>query len=170
MRLPALALLAVLCGCVHSPVPVQDMGNGQYSLSASSESGGVEGGRESAVERANAYCGRSGQQPVIASFYDHGTVGVRGSTSTIIFSCAAPRVLHFYDAALGYGAAPRCACRARIVTCRSSAMRPGAPGATPATRLQPLVGIFRTRGCAALYSPAGSNEGTGRSPLPHNIP
>jgi hypothetical protein len=96
MKVPALAVLAVVCGCAHSPVAVQDMGNGQHSLTASSESGGLEGGRESAVERANAYCDRSGQQPVIASFYDHGTVGDQGQhTSTIIFSCAAPRVLHF---------------------------------------------------------------------------
>lgn len=94
MRVPALALLAVLCGCAHSPL--QDMGNGQHSLTASSESGGVEGSRESAVERANAFCDRSGQQPVIASFYDRSAVGAQGEhTSTIIFSCAAPRVLHF---------------------------------------------------------------------------
>lgn len=91
-----MAVLAALCGCAHSPVPVQDMGNGQHSLTATSESGGLEGSRELAVERANAYCERSGQQPVIASFYDHGTVGTQGEhTSTIIFSCAAPRVLHF---------------------------------------------------------------------------
>lgn len=96
MRVLAPALCVVVCGCAHSPEPVQDMGNGQHSLTASSESGGVEGSRESAVERANAYCGRRGQQPVIASFYDHGAVGAQGQhTSTIIFSCAAPRVLHF---------------------------------------------------------------------------
>jgi hypothetical protein len=96
MRLAALAVLTSLCGCAHPAVQVEDMSNGQHSLTATSESGGVEGSREAAVERANAYCDRNGQQPVIASFYDHGPVGAQGQhTSTIIFSCAAPRVLHF---------------------------------------------------------------------------
>ena len=94
--LAAPAVLVLLMGCAHAPVQVQDMGNGQHSLSATSESGGVEGSREAAVERANAYCDRNGQQPVIASFYDHGALGTQGEhTSTIIFACAAPRVLHF---------------------------------------------------------------------------
>lgn len=96
MRVLALAVLALVCGCAHPAVQVQDMSNGQHSLTATSESGGLEGSREAAVERANAYCGQNRQQPVIASFYDRSAVGTQGQrTSTIIFSCAAPRVLQF---------------------------------------------------------------------------
>src|SRR4029077_3650479 len=96
IRVLALAVFALVGGCAHPALQVQDMSNGQHSLSATSASGGLEGGREAAVERANAYCERNGQQPVIASFYDRSTVGAQGQhTSTIIFSCAAPRALHF---------------------------------------------------------------------------
>ncbi len=96
MRVPALAPLALLCACAHPAVQVQDMSNGQHSLTATSASGGVEGGREAAVQGANAYCERHGQEPVIASFYDRSGVGAQGQhTSTIIFSCAAPVVRHF---------------------------------------------------------------------------
>jgi len=96
MRTVAIVLLMLLGACAHPGLRVEDMSNGQHSLTATSPSGGVEGSRETAVQLANAYCDRTHQQPVIASFYDRGGVGPQGEhTSTIIFACAAPAVLHF---------------------------------------------------------------------------
>jgi predicted small secreted protein len=94
MRAAFLATIALLAGCANTTV--QDMSNGQHSLTATAESGGVAGSHEEAVEQANDYCARSGQQAVIGSFYDQAEVGARGEhTSTIIFSCAAARTLRF---------------------------------------------------------------------------
>jgi hypothetical protein len=94
MRAVVLGILALLSGCTHTEV--QDMSNGQHSLTATADSGGVAGSHEEAVEQANGYCARGGQQAVIGAFYDKAAVGVHGEhTSTIIFSCAAPRTLHF---------------------------------------------------------------------------
>lgn len=72
------------------------MSNGQHSLTATADSGGVAGSHEEAVEQANDYCGRNGQQAIIGAFYDKAELGLRGEhTSTVIFSCAAPPALHF---------------------------------------------------------------------------
>ena len=88
------AALVLLAGCTH--LAVQDMDNGQHTLTATADSGGVSGSHEEAVEQANDYCGKNGQQAVIGSFYDRSAPGPKGEhASTIIFSCAAPRVLHF---------------------------------------------------------------------------
>jgi hypothetical protein len=90
------AVVALLVGCASSNVQVQDMGNGQHSLTATAPSGGFAGSHEEAVEQANDYCGRSGQQAVIDGFYDKSALGAEGEhTSSIIFRCAAPRVLRF---------------------------------------------------------------------------
>jgi hypothetical protein len=95
-RAAVLAVFALLVGCTYSKLQVQDMGNGQLSLTATAPSGGFSGSHEEAVEQANDYCGRSGQQPVIDGFYDKSALGPQGEhTSSIIFRCAAPRVLRF---------------------------------------------------------------------------
>ena len=89
-------MLVLLGACAHTTVPVQDLSNGQHSLTATAVSGGTDGSHEEAVEEANDYCRRSGQQAVIGSFYDKAEVGAQGEhTSTIIFSCSAPKTLHF---------------------------------------------------------------------------
>lgn len=90
-----MAVLVLLGGCAHHAA-VEDMANGQHTLTATADSGGVAGSHEAAVERANQYCGRSGQRSVIAAFYDRSQLGARGEhTSTLIFSCAAPQALQF---------------------------------------------------------------------------
>lgn len=89
-------LLSVLAleGCAQQAV--QDMRNGQHSLSATAPSGGFSGSREEAIERANDYCARSGQQAVLDGFYDKPQLGAAGEhTTSLIFSCAAPRKLQF---------------------------------------------------------------------------
>jgi hypothetical protein len=94
MRAAFLGTIALLAGCAHTAV--QAMSNGQHSLTATADSGGVAGSHEEAVEQANEYCARSGQQAVIGAFYDKAELGAGGEhTSTIIFSCAAPRALRF---------------------------------------------------------------------------
>jgi hypothetical protein len=86
--------MAALLGCAQPQV--QDMRNGQHSLSATAPSGGYSGSREAAIERANDYCARSGQQAVIAGFYDKPQLGAAGEhTSSLIFSCAPQRKLQF---------------------------------------------------------------------------
>ena len=91
---PAAVLL--LAGCAHGRPQVQEMGNGQHSLTATASSGGFSGSREEAVERANDFCARTGQQPAIDGFYDKPELGPLGEhTSSIIFRCVAPRTLHF---------------------------------------------------------------------------
>lgn len=95
MKATMLALALLLLGaCAH--VEVQDMGNGRHSLTATADSGGVPGSREEAVEEANDFCARSGQQAVIDGFYDKSGVSPRGEhTSSVLFRCAAPQALHF---------------------------------------------------------------------------
>jgi len=94
MRARVLTALLLLSGCAHDAV--HDMDNGQHTLTATGASGGVQGSHEAAFERANEFCDRSGQQAVIGAFYDKAEIGPRGEhTSTIIFSCATPRTLHF---------------------------------------------------------------------------
>jgi hypothetical protein len=89
----AVGLLA-LTGCTHPDV--HHMANGQHWLSAVAPSGGFAGSREEGVERANAYCMKSGQQAVIDGFYDKSAMGPLGEhISSVIFTCAAPRPLHF---------------------------------------------------------------------------
>jgi hypothetical protein len=81
-------------GCAH--IDVQDMGSGQHSLTAVSASGGFYGSHEEAVERANDFCRRSGQQAVIDGFFDKSASGPNGEhTSSVIFNCAAPQHLQF---------------------------------------------------------------------------
>lgn len=96
MHIRAVTLLAAvaLAGCAHPSV--QDMRNGQHSLTATAPSGGFSGSREEAIERANAYCARSGQQAVLEGFYDKPQLGAAGEhSSSLIFSCAGPQRLHF---------------------------------------------------------------------------
>lgn len=90
------AAILLLAGCAHGHLQVQDMGNGQHSLTATAPSGGFSGSHEEAVERANEFCARTGQQPAIDGFYDKPELGPLGEhTSSIIFRCVAPRTLHF---------------------------------------------------------------------------
>jgi len=87
----ALAATMLLAGCAHQP-PVQDMGSGQHSLTASSSTAGYYGSREEAVEQANDYCGKSGQRAVTAGFFDKAEIGPHGEhTTSIIFTCAPPK-------------------------------------------------------------------------------
>jgi uncharacterized protein YcfJ len=90
-----LAAASLLGGCAHHDV--QDMGHGQHSLTAVSEfGGGYAGSHEEAIQQANSFCGKSGQQAVIGGFYDKSGLGPLGEHySTIIFNCAAPPTLHF---------------------------------------------------------------------------
>jgi uncharacterized protein YcfJ len=91
--LAAAALL--LSGCAHNDV--QDMGHGQHSLTAASAfGGGYAGSHEEAIQEANSFCSRSGQQAVIGGFYDKSGLGPLGEHySTIIFNCAPLTKLHF---------------------------------------------------------------------------
>lgn len=94
MKAVLATVVALLAGCTHAPV--QDMSNGQHSLSATAPSGGFDGSREEAIEAANDFCQRSGQQAVIDGFYDKSALGPLGEhTSSIIFRCAPPHTLHF---------------------------------------------------------------------------
>jgi hypothetical protein len=87
-------IVALLAGCTH--VQVQNMGNGQHSLSATAPSGGFDGSHEQAIEDANDFCHNSGQEAVIDGFYDKSALGPLGEhTSTIIFRCGPPHTLHF---------------------------------------------------------------------------
>jgi len=89
-----LCSMLLLAACAH--LDVLDMGNGRHSLTAVSPSGGYAGSHEEAVERANEFCGRSRQGAVIEGFEDKPGVGPLGEhTSSIVFSCAAPKELHF---------------------------------------------------------------------------
>jgi hypothetical protein len=86
--------LVLLGACAHPAVV--DMANGQHTLTVTADSGGVGGSHEAAIEAANEFCDHSGRQPVIASFYDKAELGPQGEhTSTLIFSCGAPRALRF---------------------------------------------------------------------------
>jgi hypothetical protein len=94
MRAAILFGVLLLSGCAH--LDVADMGNGQHALTAVSSSGGYAGSHEEAVERANEYCGKSRQTALIEGFDDKPGVGPLGEhTSSVVFTCAAPRKLHF---------------------------------------------------------------------------
>lgn len=93
MRAALLLLTLLLFGCAHTNV--LDMGNGRYSLNASSPSGGFYGSHEQAVQLANDFCGKSVQQTLIDGFYDKAEIGPDGEhTSSIFFRCAAPKASH----------------------------------------------------------------------------
>jgi len=75
---------------------VQELGNGQHSLTATAPSGGFDGSREEAIEQADDFCRQSGQQTIIDGFYDKSALGPLGEhTSSIIFRCGPPHTLHF---------------------------------------------------------------------------
>lgn len=80
----------LLTACEHQP-PVQEMSNGQFSLTATSSSGGYHGSRAVAVQKANTYCERSGRRATTANLDDKTELGPNGEHSTtIIFTCAVP--------------------------------------------------------------------------------
>lgn len=86
--------VALMVGCAH--VAVRDLGEGQHALTAVAPSGGYAGSHEEAVEEANAFCSQSRRTAVIERFEDSPTLGPLGEhTSTAVFTCAAPAVLHF---------------------------------------------------------------------------
>jgi len=90
-----LAGALLLAGCAHHDV--QDMGHGRHSLTADSAfGGGYAGSHEEAIQQANRFCAKSGQQAVIDGFYDKSAPGPLGEHySTIIFNCAPTPTLHF---------------------------------------------------------------------------
>jgi hypothetical protein len=86
--------VSLLLACTHPAV--RDLGNGRHSLTAVAPSGGYAGSHEEAVERANEFCGRARQTAVIESFADSPGIGALGEhTSSAVFTCTAPHVLHF---------------------------------------------------------------------------
>jgi hypothetical protein len=94
MKAAVFFLAVALAGCTH--VKVQELGAGRHALAAVSPSAGFSGSHEAAIEAANDYCGRSRQRALIESFEDQPGVGPLGEhTSRIVFTCAAPTVLHF---------------------------------------------------------------------------
>jgi hypothetical protein len=94
MRIDFLAASILLTACSH--VNVTDRSNGEHLVTGTASSGGYTGSREEAIEQANDFCHRSRQQPVIASFDDKPELGPKGEhTSSVVFTCAAPQVLHF---------------------------------------------------------------------------
>jgi len=89
-----LGSIVSLGACTHEPVA--EVGEGRHALLAMSVSGGYAGSHEEALEKANDYCARWHQQAVIEGFDDKPEVGPVGQhTSSVVFSCAAPRALHF---------------------------------------------------------------------------
>jgi hypothetical protein len=89
-----LTLSGLAIGCTH--LPVQNLGQGRYSLTATTSSGGFYGSREAAVEDANEFCRRQGEAAVTDGFYDKSRIGSQGEHSTsILFRCAVPQPLHF---------------------------------------------------------------------------
>ncbi len=90
----AAVAVSLVLGCTH--VDVRDIGYGRHSLTAVASSGGYAGSHEEAIEEANAFCGHSGQTAVIDRFEDSPALGPLGEhTSSAVFTCAAPAVLHF---------------------------------------------------------------------------
>jgi hypothetical protein len=80
----------VLAACEHQP-PVQEMSNGEFSLTATSSSAGYGGSRRLAMQKANTYCGHSGKRAATASLSDKAELGPNGEHSTtIVFTCATP--------------------------------------------------------------------------------
>jgi hypothetical protein len=85
--------LLVFGGC--SSQKVVDAGAGRYSVTATSTHG-LLAARDRAVNLANHYCGRSGQQAVVQSFDDQRLAGVVGDpTSSVVFTCGAPNTTAF---------------------------------------------------------------------------
>jgi hypothetical protein len=88
MRAALAAFSCLLLGCAHDHIHVLDLGEGRHSLNATAQSGGFYGSHEAAVELANEFCGKSGQQPIIDGFYDQAEIGPAGQhTSSIFFRC-----------------------------------------------------------------------------------
>jgi hypothetical protein len=81
-------MVVALGACAH--VDVQDMGNGQHSLTTISSSGGFSGSREEAIERANDWCAKSGAQAVIGASTTRRPSDSMASTAAAS-SSAAPR-------------------------------------------------------------------------------
>lgn len=94
MKARILAAALLLTGCTH--LDVQDAGNGRYLVTGTASSGGYTASHEEAIDRANEYCNKSHQRAVIESFDDKAGVGPKGEhTSSMVFTCAPPLVLHF---------------------------------------------------------------------------
>jgi hypothetical protein len=88
------AVVSLVLGCAHSTV--RDLGDGRHALTAVASSGGYAGSHEEAVEEANEFCRHSRQTAVIDRFDDSPVLGPLGEhTSSTVFTCAAPAVLHF---------------------------------------------------------------------------
>jgi hypothetical protein len=88
MRAVTLCGIATLVGCSH--VPVQELGDGRYSLTVVTASEGYAGSHEQAVEEADDYCARSRQGVVVESFDDKPASGLEGKhTTSVTFRCAA---------------------------------------------------------------------------------
>jgi hypothetical protein len=95
VRAASLIALLLLAACA-TRATVQDVGNERHSLVAVSPSGGYQGSHEEGVELANDYCSRLRQTAVIEGFHDKPGVGPEGEhTSSVVFTCAAPKALHF---------------------------------------------------------------------------
>jgi hypothetical protein len=83
-----------MLGCAHTAV--RDLDDGRHVLTAVASSGGYSGSHEEAIEQANEFCAHSRQTAVIERFDDSPAIGPQGEhTSSAVFSCAAPAVLHF---------------------------------------------------------------------------
>ena len=95
MRAAGLIVLLLLAACATHGT-VQELGNGRHSLVAVSSSGGYQGSHEEGIELANDYCSRLRLSAVIEGFDDKPGVGPAGEhTSGVVFTCAAPKALHF---------------------------------------------------------------------------
>jgi hypothetical protein len=88
------AVVLLILGCSHPNV--QDAGNGGHVVTGTASSGGYTGSHEEAIDQANEYCDKSHQKAVIESFDDKPGEGPKGEhTSSMVFTCAPPVVLHF---------------------------------------------------------------------------
>jgi hypothetical protein len=86
--------LVLIGGCHH--LSVQELQNGQHSVTATSPSGGYSGSREDTIELANEYCAKHGQQAMLDGFFDKSDLGPKGEhTSSLIFSCGPRTKLEF---------------------------------------------------------------------------
>jgi hypothetical protein len=95
MRKALVGTILLLAACAPHDT-VQDMGGGQYSLTATSPSGGYAGAHEEAVEQANDFCSGRREGAVVNGFYDKSELGTQGEhTSSVIFRCGPRTSLHF---------------------------------------------------------------------------
>jgi hypothetical protein len=79
--------LLTLSACASQHV--SDAGSGRHSLTATSTHG-LLAARDRAVALANKYCGKSGQQALVAGFTDETlAVAVGDPTTTVVFTCGA---------------------------------------------------------------------------------